>query len=71
MIYGGGELRQLLSQVIAVLATMSYSFVVTVIILKILDYIPSLGLRVSDKEERAGLDLSQHGERAWGWRDLK
>ena len=64
VIYDGGEMRQLLSQVIAVLATMTYSFVATLIILKILDLIPGLGLRVSTEEEDEGLDLSQHGERA-------
>ena len=63
VIYDGGEIRQLLSQVIAVVATMTYSFVVTVVILKLLDYIPGLGLRVSAKEEDVGLDLSQHGDR--------
>jgi Amt family ammonium transporter len=62
VIYDGGEIRQLLSQVIAVLATMTYSFVATVIILKVLDLVPGLGLRVSPEEEDAGLDLSQHGE---------
>ncbi|MBH74698.1 MAG: ammonia channel protein [Dehalococcoidia bacterium] len=65
VIYDGGEIRQLLSQVIAVLATIVYSFVATVIILKILDMVPGLGLRVSVEEEDAGLDLSQHGERAF------
>jgi len=64
VIYDGGEMRQLLSQVIAVLATMTYSFVATLIILKILDLIPGLGLRVNTEEEEEGLDLSQHGERA-------
>ena len=65
ILYDGGEIRQLLSQVIAVLATLTYSFVATVIILKVLDLIPGLGLRVSSKEEASGLDLSQHGERAF------
>ena len=46
-------------------ATIVYSFVATVIILKILDMVPGLGLRVSVEEEDAGLDLSQHGERAF------
>jgi len=64
IIYDGGEIRQLLSQVIAVLATIAYSFVATVIILKVLDLVPGLGLRVSSEEEDAGLDLSQHGEKS-------
>jgi len=47
-------------QVLAVLATWIYAFVVTLVILKILDW--TMGLRVSDEEEEMGLDLSQHSE---------
>ena len=39
--------------------------IVTLIILKVLDIIPGLGLRVSAAEEDAGLDISMHGERAF------
>ena len=60
-----GNAGQMVSQVISVAATMAYSFVVTLIILKVLDLIPGLGLRVTAAEEGAGLDLSQHGERAF------
>jgi Amt family ammonium transporter len=42
---------------------MCYSFVVTFIILKVLDV--TMGLRVSEEEELAGVDASQHGERAY------
>ena len=38
-------------------------FVVTTIILKVLDAV--MGLRVSDEDEMAGLDLSQHSETAY------
>ncbi len=55
----------MLTQLIAVGSTIGYSFVVTVIILKVLDVIPGLGLRVSEAEEDQGLDLSSHGERAF------
>jgi Amt family ammonium transporter len=50
---------------VAVLATIAYSFIVTFIILKILDVIPGLGLRADESEEDAGLDISLHGERAY------
>jgi len=60
-----GNGGQMVTQLVAVGATMGYSFVVTVIILKVLDVIPGLGLRVSEAEEDQGLDLSSHGERAF------
>ena len=50
---------------VAVLATIAYSFIVTFIILKILDVIPGLGLRADEAQEDAGLDISLHGERAY------
>ena len=60
-----GNGGQVITQIVAVVATMAYSFVVTAIILKVLDLIPGLGLRVSEDEEDRGLDLSSHGERAF------
>jgi ammonium transporter, Amt family len=51
--------------VVATLSTIAYSFVVTFIILKILDVIPGLGLRADEADEDAGLDVSLHGERAY------
>ncbi len=60
-----GNAGQLVTQVVAVVATMVYSFVVTLVILKVLDLIPGLGIRVSGDEEDMGLDLSAHGERAF------
>ena len=60
-----GNAGQLVTQVIAIVATMAYSFVVTLIILKVLDIIPGLGIRVSNDDEDIGLDLSAHGERAF------
>jgi Amt family ammonium transporter len=52
-------------QIIAVLATIFYSLAMSLIILKILDIIPGLGLRVSEQEEDTGLDISNHGERSY------
>ena len=60
-----GNAGQLVTQVIAVVATMAYSFVVTLVILKVLDLIPGLGIRVPNDDEDIGLDLSAHGERAF------
>ena len=60
-----GNAGQLVTQVIAIVATMVYSFVVTLVILKVLDLIPGLGIRVSNDDEDIGLDLSVHGERAF------
>jgi len=51
--------------VVATLATIVYSFIVTFIILKILDVIPGLGLRADEADEDAGLDVALHGERAY------
>ena len=47
-----------------IVAATMVSFV-TLIILKVLDIIPGLGLRVSAAEEDSGLDISMHGERAF------
>jgi Amt family ammonium transporter len=58
-----GNVGQLGTQAIAVGATMGYSFAVTLLILKVLDV--TLGLRVSQEEEILGLDIAQHGERAY------
>ena len=52
-------------QVLAVLSTWIYAFVVTFILLKILDW--TMGLRVSDEEEENGLDLSQHSETGYNF----
>ena len=51
-------------QAIGVLATLAWSGVATFIILKVLDVIPGLGLRASDKAEDDGMDVASHGERA-------
>jgi ammonium transporter, Amt family len=47
-------------QAISVLAAVLYSFVLTLVILKVLDAV--MGLRVSDEDEATGLDLALHGE---------
>jgi Amt family ammonium transporter len=61
----GGNVDQMLAQIIAVVATLLYSGIVSLVILKVLDVIPGLGLRVSEADEDQGLDISAHGERAF------
>jgi len=56
-----GNAAQLWPQFVSIAATWAYSFVVTIVILKILDY--TIGLRVTNEEEEIGIDISQHGER--------
>ena len=60
-----GDARVLGYNAVAVLATIAYSFIVTFVILKILDVIPGLGLRADEADEDAGLDIALHGERAY------
>jgi Amt family ammonium transporter len=55
-----GNVHQLWVQVYSVLATAGYAFVVTYVIIRILD--ATMGLRITEDEEREGLDLSAHGE---------
>lgn len=58
-----GNPKQFLVQAIAVLTTLVYSFVVTLVIYKLVDFI--VGVRVKEKDEEIGLDLTQHHERAY------
>ena len=59
----GGNSAQFVSQIIAVVATIVYTSVLTFIILKVIDQV--LGLRVSDADEKTGLDESIFGEKAF------
>ena len=61
LIYGNAGL--VVKQLIAIVAVMTYSLIGTAIILKVLD--ATMGLRVKDEEEIEGLDISQHGEKAY------
>ncbi|MEA4957285.1 MAG: ammonium transporter [Methanobrevibacter sp.] len=55
-----GNPGQLTIQIIAVVATLAYAFVVTIIIAKVLDL--TIGLRVKEKDEVEGLDTRLHEE---------
>ena len=58
-----GNPGQLLTQIIAVVATIAYSGVVTFIIFMIVKAVT--GVRVEAEDEITGLDESQHGEKAY------
>ncbi len=58
LIYGNASLLGV--QALSIISALIYSFVVTFVILKILDR--TMGLRVTEEHEITGLDLSQHGE---------
>ena len=51
------------SQAITVVITIVFSFGVTFVLAKAIDKV--VGLRVSENEEEVGLDISEHGERAY------
>jgi ammonium transporter, Amt family len=62
LIYGNGI--QVLKQLAALAATGAFSFGMTWMIATILK--ATMKIRVKEEEEIVGLDLSQHGERAYG-----
>jgi ammonium transporter, Amt family len=53
-------MKQFLIQLQGVAVTVIYGFAASYIILKIIDM--TIGLRVSEEQEREGLDISLHGE---------
>jgi ammonium transporter, Amt family len=60
-----GNHKLLISQMLAILITAAYSFIMTAIILKAID--KTLGLRVDEESEVSGLDISQHGESGYSF----
>ncbi len=54
---------QVFTQLIGVAATVTWTAIVTFVILKVVDAV--VGLRVSEEEETDGLDISQHEEKAY------
>jgi Amt family ammonium transporter len=63
LLFGNASLLGI--QALSLVSALVYSFVVTWIILKILD--KTMGLRVSEDHEVSGLDLSQHGEAGYSF----
>ncbi len=58
-----GNAKQFWIQLESTVITMVYAFVVSYVLLKLVDFL--IGLRVSEHEERVGLDLTQHAESAY------
>lgn len=58
-----GNPGQLGIQALSVIVTIGYAFIMSLILLKALDWI--MGLRVSTEDEVSGLDLTQHSETAY------
>ena len=61
----GGGLTLLGKQALAVVVTLAFAFGVTTLIAKLVD--ATIGLRVTEEEEMAGLDLSQHAEAGYAF----
>jgi len=60
-----GNAHQLVNQLVGVAIAWALSIVGTLLILFVVD--KTIGLRVSEENERIGLDLSQHGEEGYDW----
>ncbi len=58
-----GNPGQFVTQLITVIVAAAYAFILTFVIAKVLDMV--WGLSVSHEEEELGLDMSEHGERAY------
>ena len=58
-----GSAHQFLNQAIAVLFTAAFAVIATFLLFKVVDVL--VGLRVDAEDESLGLDLTQHGERAY------
>ncbi len=59
-----GNVSQFLANSAGAIVALVYAFVVTYILAVVVDR--TIGLRVSEDEEYVGLDISQHGEQAYG-----
>ncbi len=58
-----GNVHQFIVQIVAAGSALIYAFVMTYILARIVDSV--MGLRVTEDEEYVGLDISQHGEKAY------
>lgn len=59
-----GNFKQVLIQLGAIAVIIAFAFSITWLLAKLVDV--TVGLRVTPEEETVGLDISQHGERAYG-----
>jgi len=67
-LFNGGGSGLLGKQLLAVGATLVWSFVVTFVLAKIID--ATIGIRVKSDEEAEGLDVTQHAEAAYAYGDF-
>jgi ammonium transporter, Amt family len=58
----GGSWELMGDQLIAVVATILWSGIITLVLVKVLDLVMPGGVRVSEEDEETGLDLTQHSE---------
>jgi Amt family ammonium transporter len=66
--YGVGEYSiggQVWTQIVAVAVTLVWTGIGSVVLFKLVDLV--VGLRVTQDAEREGLDLADHGERAYSY----
>ena len=62
-IFNGGGTEQLVKQITGVVAVLAYSFIMTLIIAKVIDLL--MGFRISRDDEISGIDLAVHAERGY------
>lgn len=62
-IFNGGGTEQLIKQITGVVAVLAYSFIMTLIIAKVIDLV--MGFRISRDDEISGIDLAVHAERGY------
>jgi ammonium transporter, Amt family len=62
-IFNGGGTEQLVKQITGVVAVLAYSFIMTLIIAKVIDLV--MGFRISRDDEISGIDLAVHAERGY------
>jgi Amt family ammonium transporter len=67
-LFAGGGASLLGKQILAVAATVGWSFVATFVLAKVID--ATIGLRVGPEEEAEGLDVTQHAEAGYSYGDL-
>ena len=62
-LFNGGGTEQLVKQATGVVAVLAYSFIMTLIIAKVIDLV--IGFRISKDDEISGIDLVVHAERGY------
>lgn len=63
-----GNPAQLLTQVIGVVASLAVAIIMTYILIKIISVF--MPIRSTEDEENSGLDIAEHGEKAYAYQDL-